>query len=293
MNSELFDAARWYARRGMAVFPLHYPVERDGGLWCSCGSPHLKEDGTPDGNRAKHPYAMRAKRGLLDATTDLRQVERWWGPGTPYNIGLRTGACSGIIVIDVDPRHGGDVTLTELEERNGSLPETRRHITGSGGQHILFLHPGRTIKNNVGTKLGPGLDIRGDGGYIVAPPSRHITGRLYLVATDDDVALAEAPPWLLAMIWRESDCSNAAAAPEIWHKLVAEGVAEGCRNDAVARLTGLLMRPGPKDPHVVLDLMRCWNAQRCNPPLSEDELVRTVRSVCSRELARQEDAANV
>jgi hypothetical protein len=213
MVSELLlISARWYARHGMAVFPLHYPVERDGILWCSCGSSHIKQDGTPDGNPAKHPYAMRAKRGLLDATTDLRQVEKWWCAGTPYNIGLRTGRESGIVVIDVDPRHGGDDTLTSLEERYGCLPETRRHITGSLGQHIFFRHPGLAIRNNV-AKLGAGLDVRGDGGYVVAPPSRHISGERYAAVTDDDVELAAMPAWLLGMLNCETDHPKAATMP--------------------------------------------------------------------------------
>jgi hypothetical protein len=151
MNVELLSiSARWFAKNGIAVFPLHYPVDdRDCSLRCSCGSPHLKADSTPDGNPAKHPYAPQAPKGLLNATTDARQVEKWWRV-VPYNIGLRTGAASNIVVIDVDPRHGGDVTLIELEERFGALPETRRHLTGSLGQHIFFRHPGRTIKNNAG-----------------------------------------------------------------------------------------------------------------------------------------------
>src|SRR5262249_41017939 len=130
MNAAL-DAAIAYARHGMAIFPLHYPVEQDGKLWCSCGSQKCT-------NAAKHPYAMLAKRGLLDATADVRRIERWWSGGTPYNIGLRTGDITSIVVIDVDPRHGGGETLTALEERYGALPQTRRHITGSLGQHILF-----------------------------------------------------------------------------------------------------------------------------------------------------------
>jgi len=286
--------ARWYARHGMAVFPLHYPVKHDDDdkLWCSCGLPHVKADGTSDGNPCKHPYAMRAKRGLLDATTDLTQIGRWWG-GAPYNIGLRTGAVSGIIVIDVDPRHGGDETLTTLVGRYGALPETRRHITGSLGQHIFFRHPGRTIKNNVATKLGAGIDVRADGGYVVAPPSRHISGHRYLTATDDDVPLANMPDWLLRLLIEDPKKPKASRSSECWQTLISEGVAEGRRNAAVASITGLLMRSGPKSPAVVLELMRCWNAFRCIPPLPEAELVRTVQSICGRELARQEEAANV
>jgi hypothetical protein len=280
--SDLYGAALRYAEAGMAVFPCHYVVEHDGHLSCSCGDPKCT-------NAGKHPYAMRAPKGLLSATTDLRQIERWWGVGTTYNVGARTGRESGVVVIDIDPRHGGPEALTALEERYGALPVTRRHLTGSLGQHILFRHPGRPIRNNAG-KLGPGLDVRGDGGYIIVPPSRHISGRRYVVI--DDIPLADMPVWLLRLL-EDPAKPKVATSSQSWQKLISDGVTEGRRNAAVASITGLLMRPGPKTPAIVLDLMRCWNALRCVPPLSEGELVRTVQSICGRELARQEEAANV
>jgi hypothetical protein len=92
------------------------------------------------------------------------------------------------------------------------------------------------------------------------------------------------------MIASETDRPNVTMMPPGWRRLVAEGVTEGRRNDAVARLTGLLLRPGPKDPYVVLDLLRCWNAQRCQPSLSDAELVRIVESISRRELARRQGA---
>lgn len=266
---------------GFAVFPLHYPVERNGGLACSCGNLECK-------NQAKHPYARHAPRGLLDATTDPHQVERWWGPSVPYNIGIRTGEESGIVVVDVDPRHHGDETLAELERRFGSLPQTWRFLTGGGGEHILFKHPGYRVQNGA-SKIGDGVDIRGDGGYIVGPGSRHISGRHYAVDVDhhpDDVELAEFPFWLATML-QPAQCHRAfAAMPETWRKLVAEGVTEGRRNEAIARLAGHLLRKHI-DPLVVLDLCRTWNACRCRPPPDDAEIVRTVNSIASREIARR------
>ena len=109
------QCVRW----GFATFPLHYPVDRNGRLFCSCGSRQCK-------NEAKHPYPRLAPKGLLSASKDPAAIERWWGPGVPYNIGARTGEESGVVVIDVDPRHGGDETLAELERRFGVLPPTWR-----------------------------------------------------------------------------------------------------------------------------------------------------------------------
>jgi putative DNA primase/helicase len=285
MTAVLLEAALDFARRGIAVFPLHYPVERDGKLWCTCGSQKCSEST----NAAKHPYARLAPRGLLDAVTDPRVIRRWWGPGVPYNLAIRTGEESGVVVVDVDPRHEGDKTLADLEGRFGALPETWRFLTGGDGEHILFKYPGYRIKNGAGS-LGEGLDVRGDGGYIVAPPSRHVSGRYYAMSVDhhpDKVELADMPVWLAAMLQPAAGprTSNA-AMPETWRKLVAEGVGEGRRNDAVARLAGLLLRRG-LDPFVTLDLVKCWNTARCRPPLDEAEIVRTVNSIAAREIGLQ------
>ena len=283
--SALLASALEFAHQGMSVFPLHYPVESEGRLRCSCGDPHCK-------NAAKHPYARHAPKGLLSATADPTLIERWWGPGVPYNIGLRTGRESGIVVIDVDPRHDGDARLVEHERRFGALPETWHFLTGGGGEHIVFRHPGGRVQNSAGGTgpLGDGLDVRGDGGYIVAPPSQHISGRHYAIATDqhpDDVPLAELPVWLMAMIAEPARSNGgeraAAMLPESWRRLIAEGVTEGRRNDAIARLAGLLLCK-KIDPFVALDLCHCWNACRCKPSLADAEVVRTVESIAGREI---------
>jgi putative DNA primase/helicase len=279
VDKAAFDCLSW----GCAVFPLHYPVARDSGLACSCGNSECR-------NPAKHPYARHAPRGLLDATTDPRQVERWWGAGVPHNIGICTGEASEIVVVDIDPRHGGDEGLAVLERRFGGLPPTWRFRTGGAGEHILFRHPGHRVQNSAG-RIGDGIDVRGDGGYIVGPGSRHISGRYYAVDVDhhlDDVELAEMPAWLETMVSGPSKPNGAstAALPESWRKLVAEGVSEGRRNDAIARLAGHLLRKDI-DPRVALDLCRTWNTSRCRPQLDDAEIVRIVNSIAGREIARR------
>jgi hypothetical protein len=285
MNA-LLDAALAYANRGLQVFPLHYIVEHAGQLHCSCGN---RECGK---NAAKHPYPRLAPKGLLNATDDVGLIERWWGTRVPYNVGLRTGRESGIVVIDIDPRHGGDEALAELESRFGALPQTWRFLTGGGGEHIIFRHPGCRVPNSA-SALAPGLDVRGDGGFIVAPPSRHVSGRTYGIDVDhhpDDVPLADMPVWLARMVATPAKPNGRCATlPESWRKLVAEGVSEGRRNEAIARLAGLLLRKHI-DPYVTLDLCRAWNSCRCRPPLNDDDIARTVNSIAGRELARR--AAN-
>src|SRR5262249_45039977 len=143
------------------------------------------------------------------ATTDLARIEQLWkrdaepyGETPCFNIGIVTGCRSGLVALDIDPRHGGDETLAQLERENGPLPPTPRFLTGGGGEHILFRHPGFPVRNSA-NELGAGVDTRGDGGYIVAPPSAHISGRRYAISVDhhpQDVGFAPLPDWIITKL---------------------------------------------------------------------------------------------
>lgn len=151
--------------------------------------------------RSKNPYG--GSHGVNDATKHCGRIRHWWTQTPDANVAIRTGACSGIFAIDVDPRHGGDKTLAALEAKHGALPETVTARTGGGGRHLLFKHPGWRVKNNNSGKVGHGIDVKGDGGYIVAPPSIHETGVEYQwERAPADVPVAEAPPWLLNLVAR-------------------------------------------------------------------------------------------
>jgi hypothetical protein len=126
-------------------------------------------------------------------------------------------------VLDIDPRHGGEDSLARLIDRYGPLPENRIVQTGSGGLHIYLAHPGGKVRNNVGQRLGDGIDIRGDGGYVIAPPSRHISGNAY-AWTAKSPSLPEAPQWLLDLL----------AEPKRRQPRVEDAVVRG-RLDAWAR----------------------------------------------------------
>ncbi len=273
----LLDYARLYIGLGFAVLPLQFPFERDGRLECSCGRKDCRQP-------AKHPFGRLVRNGLKDASKDPATVEGWFTK-TRFNIGIVTGAASGIIVLDIDPRHDGHETLAGFEREHGSIPETWRFLTGGGGEHVLFRHPGRPVANSAGA-LGPGLDVRGNGGYIVAPPSRHICGRPYAISVDhhpEDAPLAEVPAWLLERIAATRTADKARKTAQ-WRTLARDGAVDGERNVTIARLSGLLL--GRRiDPHVCLDLMLAFNATRCRPPLPEDEVVATVASIARRELA--------
>jgi hypothetical protein len=157
---------------------------------CSCRRPGCAHP-------AKHPVT---RHGLLEATTEPDRIRSWWQRWPWANIGVATGAVSGLLVIDVDARSGGTDSLARVQALLGSLPVTLTAATGGGGQHLFFAHPGVEVRNTAGRLPGvaeplPGLDLRGDGGYVVAAPSRHASGGAYRWE-DPLVPLASPPGWL-------------------------------------------------------------------------------------------------
>ena len=136
------------------------------------------------------------------------------------------------------------------------------------------------------SKIAPGIDVRGDGGYVLAPPSIHPTGRRYEWSVDCASSLAEAPAWLLSL---SANGVTLALPPEAWRELVANGAVEGTRDCTITKLAGHLLRRRI-DPFVALELLQSWNATRCVPPLLAADIERIVASVASRELRRRADA---
>lgn len=126
-----------------------------------------------------------------------KTLHGWFRRSPDYNVAIVTGALSGLVVVDVDPRHGGKKSLSDLEGEHGRLPETLESVTGGGGRHLYFCHPGGVVSNRV--NIRPGIDLRGDGGCIVAPPSVHPSGKRYRWKKGHgpgEVALAPLPDWL-------------------------------------------------------------------------------------------------
>lgn len=115
------------------------------------------------------------------ATTDPQQIEAWWSRWPEANIGVATGRPSNIWVLDVDMKSGGPdglSTLRKLEQEMGPFPDTLTAITGSGGLHLYFRYdPEAPVRSRA--DVLPGIDVRGDGGYVVAPPSLHVSGSRY------------------------------------------------------------------------------------------------------------------
>jgi hypothetical protein len=147
------DEAIALAKRGWPVVPVHTPT-RSG---CTCGHADCGKPG-------KHPRIKGWQRG---ATTDPARIKDWWRGWPEANVGIVLGRASGIVVLDIDPRNGGDDTLHELERQQGFLPPTPSVKSGSGGAHYYFIAPSILLASS----LGEGVDLLGDGKLVVAPPS--------------------------------------------------------------------------------------------------------------------------
>ena len=241
------DTARRYLARGWSLLPLRSQDKRPLVAW--------------EPLQSSHPSA--------------EQVADWFGRWPDANIGIVTGEISNLIVLDIDPKHGGDASLDRLERQFGQLPATIEVTTGGGGHHFYFAHHGGLIRSRTG--LAQGVDLRGDGGYIVAPPSIHPSGHPYLWAvghSPEDVALAALPRWILL----ESGGIRVRRTPSDWRRLAREGVPEGQRNSSIAALTGHLLWH-QVDPEVVLELLLSWNRMRCRPPLEDAEVAQVVSNI--------------
>ncbi|WP_223755727.1 bifunctional DNA primase/polymerase [Myxococcus sp. RHSTA-1-4] len=181
-------AALEYAGRGWRVFPCYEPVHSpSGALICACPK------GERCGNAGKHP---RTANGVKDATTDAALIREWWQQWPTANIAIATGGTSGIDVVDADAKADGVTTLFKLADERGELPESVTARTSGGGCHVYFRHAGMVSKAG---SIAPGIDTRGDGGYVIAPPSLHRNGERYAWEkglAPSEIPLAEAPEWI-------------------------------------------------------------------------------------------------
>jgi hypothetical protein len=154
-----------YAEHGWRVFPLYSVIEGACNCWKAGRGQACEHPG-------KHP---RITGGFKGATTDLTTISGWWDMWPASNVGIATGAESGIVVLDIDPRNGAMDTIAQLEAEGKTLPEAPIVRTPSGGWHLYFTHPGGKVPSR-SNAIGPGLDVKGDGGYVIAPPSYGIGG---------------------------------------------------------------------------------------------------------------------
>jgi len=228
---------------------------------------------TPNG---KQPLVAWRDYQRKRATPD--EVRAWYKRWPNANVGIVTGQISNLVVIDVDPAHHGEDSLSGLVARFGALPLTVTANSGGGGRHLYFSAPADPVPVRSRVGVAPGIDVRAEGGMVVAPPSKHPSGGRYHWITDasaPDIP-APLPRWLIRLV--QSSRPQAGHGASYWRTLAANGVEEGQRNSSIASFTGHLLWCGV-DLEVIKELLLCWNQVRARPPLGDDEVIRTIESI--------------
>lgn len=258
MSNELLVHARRYAiTRAWRILPVH--TVRNGR--CTCRRQDCPHPG-------KHPLPP---HGVNEATADTEVIDRWWEQWPSANVGVACG--DGLLVLDVDPRHGGDEELAALEDEFGALPHTAEVVTGGGGRHVYFSAPDSS-NGITSCGLRSGVELKAAGAYVIAPPSVHPSGQRYLWEVEhdlDNTPLAQAPGWLLGLA-RER--RQPRATPP-----VQAVIREGGRNATLTSLAGSMRWKGMEQPEIRAALAEV-NRRRCKPPLPDEEVAEIAASVC-------------
>lgn len=278
-STSTLDHALVYAGLGFAVFPCHSVTDEGK---CTCGRADCSSPG-------KHPMTS---NGFQQATTNVDQIAEWFGGEAAPNIGIATGAVSNLYVIDIDIAKGGS-----FEELKAGIPpyvfETPQIKTG-GGMHIYYRHHAG-LRNTAG-RLGKGIDTRGDGGYVIAPPSRHISGEVYdfLNAYTEPIELPEI--WIRKLQQPASATNGNGAAtqpafssenpfivppPSSSHLIVPQSIDHGSRNNTLTQVAGSLRRIGLSEA-AIANALRVENQRICQPPLPDNEIFQIARSIGHR-----------
>lgn len=271
-SSPLAEAAHDYVERGLAIIPL--------------------------GVGKKEPVT---KSGLNDWTDNPGQIDVWWGQGEhagkcgnpSYNIGMACGQVSGgIIAIDLDchsDEANGLHFLRDWEVEHGKLPETWTQITGSGGKQ-LFYRAGQDIRNSANGEIG--VDVRGNGGYVVLPPSLHPCGDCYEWSiSPDDMDVADADDKVYDFIRAVSKTKKRGDGWNSEKTGIPSEITEN-RNETLFSLGRSFLSRGTGHDEVAT-LIRSLNATICRPPLPEVEVEKLIGSINSKEPGNAErDARN-
>lgn len=223
-----------------------------------------------------HPLVANNKIPILRnwptrATSEISTLETWEDANAGCNWGVATGAGSGIIVIDVDPKNGGDKTWQDLVHQNGDI-KTPTCKTGSGGLHIYLESPKTVHVGNSTNKVGIGIDVRGENGQVVVPPSIHPNGTEYVWVEGMEpwtIKFARVPAWLMKRIRGKGDTSDFAA--------IGEDFERGIRNNSIFHQAKLLAHQDA-DKTVVFQTMRTWCDSTGNGDISDEEIQKTIDS---------------
>jgi putative DNA primase/helicase len=254
-----------YLNLGWKIFPVH--SIKDG--MCTCGNLNCNSQG-------KHPITI---NGFKDASNDVNQILAWHDIYPKANWAVATGEISQIVVVDVDRDKGGAQSILNFE-----VPLTPKTITGGGGYHLFFNYPKINVKSSV-RKIAPGIDIRGDGGYAILPPSNHLSGNSYYWVTSyNDAEFRELPEWT----YIENQDPPRHAVENIngnrkeLHFHEGRIIPEGIRNNTLTSVAGKLRRIGAKRDEII-DYLQWRNERFAQPPLEDKEIVRIGNSVARYE----------
>jgi putative DNA primase/helicase len=240
----MIESALYYAKNGCSVIPI----------------------------RKKDKKPLTKWEQYQSARADEETIRSWWRRWPEANIGIVTGEASGIIVLDIDGLEGQQ----SIKTNRLATPPTPTVLTGGGGYHYYFKHPGFLCKNF--TKKYPGIDFRGDGGYVLAPPSLHASGNRYeWIISPGDEELADPPAWLLDLIVKQ-EANGGRLEPSEW----SVDIPQGKRNGELTRRAGSLLARGIPAGEV-LTMLQAWNETHSKPPLPQGEVKTIVESISKKE----------
>jgi hypothetical protein len=271
-----------FIKNGLAVLPL-WGVS-DGICDCSTGS-ECRSAG-------KHPHSQLARNGVYSASTDEAIIRKWFKRDARINLGLAMGGPLNLICVDIDPRNDGDATYCDLVEAHGvdAFPATFTQRTGGNGWHRVYQLPSG-IAPKTGTlkaELGPGVDIKGQGGLIVAAGSMHSSGRMYEVETN--ALIAEAPEWIVNAVVKSlaGEKQEEAIDFQAYRDRKRAGISsavivEGERNKRLFKIGCALWGKGEVTGHgELLSQLVDINLEKVSPALEFEEVSKVAESISGR-----------
>lgn len=291
----IYECAILYASIGFRVLPI-YAVDTRGQCTCHLGTKCEKGIG-------KHPYVTtKYKHGLKDATSNISEIRSWRDKIFNANIAIATGTynneyCQSLVVLDIDPRSGGNDSLSELLKKYGDMPKTLTARTGGGGVHYLFCVKDKTPRSKV---LKPGIDFKAGNAYIVVAPSNHKSGGVYswvctkhssCNCTQEEIVksliwdnIAETPKWILDLkrhsdvLIEEDDSKNVHTFANYGYRIPSGGIPEGERDQTLFAYACFLLNKLGANFHAIYSEVREMNNSKCNPPLPDSIVKQKVKS---------------
>ena len=256
------------AAMGFKIIPI-FGIEN--GL-CVCKKSNCKSPG-------KHPII----NWKSEASSVSEQVAKWILQFPNCNWAVVTGC--GLGVLDIDRKSGGIDSLIDLESKYGPLPTTPISLTGGGGRHYFFKYSDMSLRNTAGTIAG--IDFRGDGGIIIVPPSKHLSGEFYKWDNGKsffEIELAEIPHWLIDQL-----TNRCKPKKNLLSSAPREKVIEGSRNDSLFRMACSLRARGNSDEFILTTLVAA-NIELCTPPLEDDELLAVANNAAKYHVPKNIDS---